>query len=301
MQKKILVVLIGATAVGKTAMAIRLAKHFDTAILSADSRQVFKEMTIGTAKPSQAELAAVPHYFIDSHSIQEEFNAGQFEKNALSVLEKIFSKNNFALLVGGSGLYVKALCEGIDQMPQIDPKIRQNLQEEFEKNGLQPLLDELQATDPLYFEQVDRQNHQRIIRALEICRYSQKPYSDFRIKEKVERNFEILKIGLEMDRQKLYERIDQRMDLMLQNGLWQEAQKLFPLRHLNALQTVGYKEIFDCLENHYDQHEAIRLLKRNSRRYAKRQLTWFGADKEITWFGNEDFEKIIDWIEQKIA
>jgi len=301
MQKKILVVLIGATAVGKTAMAIRLAKHFDTAILSADSRQVFKEMTIGTAKPSEAELAAVPHYFIDSHSIQEEFNAGQFEKNALSVLEKIFSKNNFALLVGGSGLYVKALCEGIDQMPQIDPKIRQNLQEEFEKNGLQPLLDELQAADPLYFEQVDLQNHQRIIRALEICRHSQKPYSDFRIKEKVERNFEILKIGLEMDRQKLYERIDQRMDLMLENGLWQEAQNLFPLRHLNALQTVGYKEIFDCLENHYDQHEAIRLLKRNSRRYAKRQLTWFGADKEITWFGNEDFEKIIDWIEQKIA
>lgn len=297
-----LITIVGATAVGKTAMAIRLAQYFDTEIISADSRQFYIEMNIGTAKPSSAELKAVKHHFINSHHIDNEYNAGQFEKDALATLAEIFQRKKVAILVGGSGLYVKALCEGFDAMPEVAPTIRASLQEELATNGLVPLLKELEEKDLIYYQSVDKSNPQRIVRALEIIRTTHLPYSSFRKKENIgnqlHRPFQIIKIGLDRPREELYQRIDERMDMMIADGLLEEVKKLYPYKHLNAMQTVGYQEIIDYLDGKYNWEEAVRLLKRNSRRYAKRQLTWFRKDTQVQWFSPNSFDKIIAYIQE---
>ncbi|MEO9802457.1 MAG: tRNA (adenosine(37)-N6)-dimethylallyltransferase MiaA [Reichenbachiella sp.] len=300
--KNLLVVVVGPTAVGKTAATISLAKHFNGEIISSDSRQFYKEMEIGTAKPNDEELSQVTHHFVNSHSINEDYDASTFADDAEELLEKLFPVNNVQFMVGGSGLYIKAFCHGLDEMPEANMLIRQTLNDELDDKGLNVLLNELRNSDPVFFEQVDRKNPQRVIRALEVIRGSGKPYSAFRLGEATRtHNFKILKIGLEMDRTVLYERIDRRIDEMITLGLFEEAKKLYPHREMNALQTVGYKEIFDHLDGKYDREEAVRLLKRNSRRYAKRQLTWFRKDSEISWFTPDQLQDIEALINQKIV
>ena len=280
-----LISIVGPTAVGKTALGIELAKELSTEIISADSRQFYQEMEIGTAKPTIEELESAPHHFINSHSINEFYSAGHFERDVLKKLDELFKSNSNVLMVGGAGLYVKAVCEGFDEMPDVDENIRKELNQQFKMDGLASLLQELEERDPIFFDQVDRQNHQRVIRALEVIRSIGKSFATFRNKKPAaKRPFENVKIGLEMSREKLYQRIDDRMDQMIENGLFEEAEKLYTKRELNALQTVGYKEIFGFMENKYDREEAVRLLKRNSRRFAKRQMTWFKRDSEIIWF-----------------
>jgi tRNA dimethylallyltransferase len=300
-----LVAIVGATAVGKTATAIRLAQYFDTEIISADSRQCYIEMNIGTAKPSFEELQAVKHHFINSHHIDNEYNAGQFEKDALATLAEIFQRKKLAVLVGGSGLYVKAVCEGFDAMPEIAPTIRENLQKELAGNGLAPLLKELEEKDFTYYHLVDKSNPQRILRALEVIRATHLPYSSFRKKEntanQVHRPFQVIKIGLNRPREELYQRIEERMDMMIAEGLLEEVKKLYEYKHLNAMQTVGYQEIIDFLDGKYDWGEAVRLLKRNSRRYAKRQLTWFRKDNQIQWFSPDSFDEIVAYVQKSTS
>ncbi len=299
MNKKYLFVVVGPTAVGKTAMGIELAQHFQTEIISADSRQVYRQMELGTAKPDQVEMAAARHHFVNVMNIDNEFNAGQFEDEALQLLDNLFLKNDTVLMVGGSGLYVKALCDGIDEMPKIDPMIREKLNKQKEAEGLGSLVRKLAELDPAYYQIVDQNNPQRIIRALEVIESSGLTYSYFRTQKKAKRSFEIIKVGLELPREILYKRIDNRMDLMIEKGLFEEAAELFPKRHLNALQTVGYSEIFRYLEGEYDKEEAIRLLKRNSRRYAKRQLTWFKKDESTQWFSPSQFSEIIAYLDNQ--
>lgn len=301
-KQKFLVVVVGPTAVGKTDLCVQLAKHYHTEIISADSRQFFKEMSVGTAKPTPEEQQGITHYFVDSHSITEEYNAGAYETDVLQLLEKLFKEKDVVLMTGGSGLYVRAVLEGMDEMPDVDPKIRQELTSQFETEGMAPLLKQLEKLDPLYFAQVDKANTQRVIRALEVCLNSGQPYSSFRKSEKQERPFQIIKIGLNRDRAELYSRIDQRMDQMLEQGLLDEAKSLYPYRQHNALQTVGYKEIFDYLEGKYNWEEAVRLLKRNSRRYAKRQLTWFNKHpEEYTWFHPQQWDEIVGYINERMS
>ncbi|TXK49641.1 tRNA (adenosine(37)-N6)-dimethylallyltransferase MiaA [Pontibacter qinzhouensis] len=295
-----LVVVVGPTAVGKTDLCVQLAKHYNTVIVSADSRQFYKEMTIGTAKPSQQEQQGVPHYFVDSHSITEEYNAGAYEQDVLQLLDKLFQEHELVILTGGSGLYVQAVCEGMDAMPDASPETRDQLTKLYEQQGLAPLLHQLQQLDPVYYDQVDRANPQRVMRALEVCQVSGKPYSWFRRQERPERPFQIIKIGLTRNRQELYQRIDQRMDQMLQQGLLEEVKTLYHYREHNALQTVGYKEIFDFMDGRTDWEETVRLLKRNSRRYAKRQLTWFNKTPEYTWFEPGQWQQILAFIDQTL-
>lgn len=285
---------------GKTDLCVRLARHYQTEILSADSRQFYKEMSIGTAKPTAEEQQGVPHHFIDSHHITEEYNAGAYEQDVLELLEKLFQDHKAAILTGGSGLYIRAVTEGMDEMPETDAAIREQLSRQYQQEGLAPLLEQLRIADPIYYERVDRANPQRVIRALEVCLSSGQPYSSFRREEQQERPFRIIKIGLNRDRQELYDRIDRRMDLMLEQGLLEEARALYPYRQHNALQTVGYKEIFDFLEGKYDWEEAVRLLKRNSRRYAKRQLTWFHKYPDYTWFHPDQWEELTAFIDREM-
>jgi tRNA dimethylallyltransferase len=294
--KKTLVVIVGPTAVGKTSLSIKLAKHFKTEIISADSRQVYREMEKGTAKPSLEELTEVTHHFINSHSITDNFNAAEFEKEALKLLDQLFLQYHIVIAVGGSGLYVDALCKGMDDIPAIDPSVREELNLLFEKEGIESLRNKLKELDPAYYSIVDLHNPQRLIRALEVCVGTGKRYSEYRKKHESSRPFHIVKIGLEIDREELYKRIDLRMDKMIEEGLFEEAKAFYPQRHLNALQTVGYTEIFNYLNGEYDKEEAIRLLKRNSRRYAKRQLTWFRRDEEVKWFQAGDFEEVVGYL-----
>ncbi|GAB3204248.1 tRNA dimethylallyltransferase [Pontibacter aydingkolensis] len=301
-KQKYLVVVVGPTAVGKTDLCVQLAKHYHTDIISADSRQFFKEMNVGTAKPTPEEQQGIKHYFVGSHSISEEYNAGAFEADVLQLLAKLFNEKDVVLMTGGSGLYVRAVLEGMDEMPETDQRIREELSGQLEREGIAPLLEQLEKLDPVYFAQVDKANTQRVVRALEVCLSSGQPYSSFRKSEKQERPFQIIKIGLNRDRAELYSRIDQRMDLMLQQGLLDEAKALYPYRQHNALQTVGYKEIFDYLDGKYNWEEAVRLLKRNSRRYAKRQLTWFTKHPdEYAWFNPQQWEEIVGYINERMS
>ncbi|TAG01679.1 MAG: tRNA (adenosine(37)-N6)-dimethylallyltransferase MiaA [Cytophagia bacterium] len=299
MDKKQLICIVGATAVGKTSLAIQLAHYFNTVIISADSRQFYKELNIGTAKPNALEMDEIIHYFIDNQSITQNYSVGEYEKDALSLLDNLFQKYDTIVAVGGSGLYVRALCDGLDEFPEIDADIRPQLQKELEEKGLSYLTNLLKELDFDYYQEVDLQNTQRVLRAVEVCIGTKKTYSSFRKGKKKERPFQIIKIGLTLPREILYQKIDARMDLMIEQGLEKEATDLLPFAAHNALKTVGYQEIFDFLENKYDWNECVRLLKRNSRRYAKRQITWFGADNEITWFEPNDLEKIINFIEKK--
>jgi tRNA dimethylallyltransferase len=286
--RKTLIVIAGPTASGKTAAAIRLAQHYKTVILSADSRQFYREMAIGTAKPTWNELAAAKHYFIDSHSVTEPFSVGDFEKQGLALLEELFTTHDKVILVGGSGLYIKALCEGFDEIPQVDPAIREQLNEEFAKKGIITLQEELKLADPTYYAEADINNPQRIIRALEVYRETGVPFSSYRKATINTRPFNILKIALDLPREVLYGRINQRVDIMVNDGLVDEVKSLIPHRQVNALNTVGYSELFDYFDGKTDLAKAIDLIKQNTRRFAKRQLTWFRKDKDIVWLAPED-------------
>lgn len=291
---KKLIVVVGPTAVGKTAVAIALAKHFRTEIVSADSRQIFRELNIGTAKPTGAELAQVPHHFINSHSIHETYDAAQYGHDALEVIHRLFERHNEVILCGGSGLYVKAVCEGFDDIPEVPAQIREELLATYERDGIEALQALMIEHDPQLYANIDQKNPHRLMRALEVKLGTGLSIASFRKKNTLQHPFTIVKIGLTLPREALYERIDHRMDLMVEAGLFAEAEALYPLRAINALQTVGYQEIFDFLEGKYDREEAVRLLKRNSRRYAKRQLTWFTRDPQVQWFGPAEVEKIIE-------
>ena len=280
---KYLIAIVGPTAVGKTALSIEIAQELNCEIISCDSRQFYKELEIGTAKPSIEELSKVQHHFINNLSISSDFNVMQFEKEALQVIDTLHKTNDYVVMVGGSGLFYKAICEGFDEIPKVDTKYRDILNQELLDFGIEKLQNELKEKDEEFYNQMDINNSQRLIRALEICRGTGKPYSSYRLGIKKKRPFEIVKIGLEMERVTLFDRIDLRMDQMLEKGLLAEVKSLEKYKSKNALQTVGYKEIFDFLDNIYDWNEAVRLLKRNSRRYAKRQMTWFKKDKEISW------------------
>lgn len=290
-QRPILLVVAGPTAVGKTALCVRLAQCLQTVVVSADSRQFFRELSIGTAKPTPAEMQDVPHYFIDSHSITEEYSAGRFEVDCLALLHELFQQHAVVVLTGGSGLYLQAVTEGFDVMPPIAPEVRATLQRELAEYGLEPLVAELLATDPASHARLDRQNPQRVLRALEVTRGTGQPFSSFHgQKNAPQRPFQTLKIALTREREELYARIDQRVDEMLAAGLLAEVQSVLAHRHHNALQTVGYQEIFDFLDDRQDWPETVRLLKRNTRRYAKRQLTWLRRDPAYHWLHPDEAE-----------
>lgn len=280
---KTLIVICGPTAVGKTDYAIKLAKEIGTEIISADSRQLYREIPIGTAQPSEKELAEVQHHFIATRSIADEYNAGMFERDALALLEQLFKKHDTVVCCGGTGLYVKALCEGLDDVPKADDAIRSELIQRLETDGLESLRAELAKLDPVHFEKMDSQNPQRVIRALEVCLSTGKPFSSFHNSTKKPRLFTVKKIGLELLREELYDRINKRVDLMLNNGWLEEAKSVYDHRHLNALNTVGYKELFSHLSGEMSLEDATEKIKINTRRFSKRQLTWFKKDEEVEW------------------
>ncbi len=291
MPTKQLIIIAGATASGKTGLAIELANQLQTEILSCDSRQFFQEMAIGTAKPDASELAAAPHHFVGHLSIKDSYSVGDYEKDALDLLKKLFIKHNQVIMVGGSGLYVKAVCEGLDVFPNVPIEIRESLKQKYEENGLAYLQSQLQELDPQYYAVVDQHNPQRLIRALEVCLASGQPYSSFRQQKKAARPFRVLHFALQMERSLLYERINRRVDQMMAAGLLEEVKGLLPYAHLNALQTVGYKELFDYLRGLHSLETAVELIKRNTRRYAKRQLTWLRKQANVMWIkGIKDIE-----------
>ncbi len=300
MIKKTLISIVGPTAIGKTALAIGLAQHFGTEIISADSRQFFKEMAIGTAKPNAEELAAAKHHFIDSHTVTQLFSTGDFEVEALKKLEEIFREHELAIMVGGSGLYVNALINGLDEMPNIDLSIRENLNRKFEEEGIAVIQTQLAQLDPEYFAKVDQQNPQRMIRGLEVFLSTGQKLSSMLSATKKERPFNIIKIGLNTDRAVLYDRINKRVDQMIAEGLLDEVKGLMPFKHHNALNTVGYSELFDYLDGKSSLEDAIAAIKQNTRRFAKRQLTWFRRDEEIKWFEPDDKYNIMLYITSAI-
>ncbi len=299
MQKHLLVIA-GPTAIGKTCLSIKLAQRLGTSILSCDSRQFFKEMSIGTAKPCSDELSSAPHLFVDHLSIADNYTVGDYEREALEVLDNIFEQKDAAIMVGGSGLYAKAVCHGLDNFPPIATDIRVGIVAKYEQNGLSFLQELLKKLDPNYYSQVDLNNPQRLIRALEVCVGTGKAYSSFRGKSNVNRSFNTIKIGLSMDRCRLYERINKRVDKMMGTGLLEEAKKLYPFRHFNALQTVGYKELFGYFDGSHSLDKAVELIKRNTRRYAKRQMTWFRKDPNISWFHPLDVGNILTFVGKRM-
>lgn len=301
MSTKTLIVIAGPTGSGKTDLSIRVAEHYRCPIISTDSRQFYRGIPIGTAQPEPEQLERVEHHFIASHELTDDFNCGAYEVAALKRLEELFEKEDYVVAVGGSGLYVKALCEGMDDLPEVEPALRSELAERLKNEGLDALAEQLRELDPAFYEVVDRKNPARVLRALEVCISTGKPYSSLRTGVKRQRPFNIVKIGVNMDRAVLYERIDRRVDIMVEAGLEQEARDVYHLRHLNSLQTVGYREMFDYFDGTISREEAIELIKRNSRRYAKRQLTWFGRDGEIEWFLPTETEKIIEYIDSKVC
>ncbi|RNL54122.1 tRNA (adenosine(37)-N6)-dimethylallyltransferase MiaA [Pedobacter jejuensis] len=299
-KSKTLIVIVGPTAIGKTALAIEVAKHFNTEIISADSRQFFKEMEVGTAKPSLTELAAVKHHFINSHTVEELFSTGDFEIEALKVIDTIFENHDLAVMVGGSGLYINAVINGLDEMPEIDLEIRATLNKQFEEEGLEAIQTQLKSYDPEYFDKVDQNNPQRMIRGLEVFLSTGKKLSSMLSATKKERPFNIIKIALNTDRAKLYDRINQRVDAMVNQGLLEEVKSLVQYRNYNALNTVGYSELFEYLDGKISFDDAISSIKQNTRRFAKRQLTWFRRDEEITWFEPDEVEQVIELIDKNI-
>ena len=294
-----LIVVGGPTGSGKSALAVEIAKHFRAPIISTDSRQMYRGMAIGTAQPTAEELAAVKHYFIADREPEDDFNCGRYEVEALALLDRLFAENKYVVAVGGSGLYIQALCSGMDALPEADDELRNNLKNRLAEEGIESLFAELQSLDPAYAEVVDRCNPARVMRALEVCISSGKPYSEQRSGAVVERPFHIIKIATDMPRDILYDRINRRVDIMVEEGLIAEAEAMYPKRHLNALQTVGYRELFDHFDGKCSLEEAIELVKRNSRRYAKRQMTWFRRDSEFRWFAPSELLDIITYIESQ--
>ena len=301
MEKK-LISIIGPTAIGKTRLAIALAMHFNTDIISADSRQFYKEMRIGTAVPSQEELQSATHHFIQHKTIFEKYSVGDFEKHALKKLKHIYTKKNSAIMVGGSGLYTDAVTKGLDEFPEIDPEIRLQLNTSYEKKGIEYLRAALQKYDPFYYEVVDLGNPHRLIRALEVCIGAKQPYSTFLKKENIQRPFRTITIGITAPREMIYDRINKRVDMMMDQGLLEEAKSVYEHRALNALQTVGYKELFNYFDGNWTLDFAIEEIKKNTRRFAKRQMTWFRKNENVLWVTyNEHFSEIIKRLEERIT
>ena len=294
--KKTLVILFGPTGVGKTDLSIELAKHYKSEIFSCDSRQFYKELNLGVAKPSDLQLKTIKHNFINNVSIHEHYSISKFEVEAISELEKHFEKNDIAFMCGGSGLYIDAICNGVDEMPDHDEKIRQEVIDYYNKNGLEAIRFELKRIDPEYYKVVDLKNPQRILRAIEIYRSTGKTFSSFRVRKKTERNFEIIKLGINLDRDLLYERINKRVDMMVSDGLLGEAQDLYKHKGIVALKTIGYRELFEHFDGVYGLDRAVELIKRNSRHYARRQLTWFRRYEDAKWFSPKDKKEIIKYI-----
>ena len=301
MNNKYLITVLGPTAIGKTKLGIQLAEHFETEVLSADSRQFYREMRIGTAVPSDEELARVRHHFIQDRSVLEDYNVGSFEQDAIELLEDKFRTRKVMVMVGGSGLYVDAVLNGLDEFPEVDASVREKLVELLDEKGLEPLQEMLQKLDPVSYERIDIQNRQRIVRALEICIGTGKPFSSFWMNRRKERSFRSIKIGLRADRQLVYRRINERVDLIMEQGLLEEARRLYPHRDLNALQTVGYRELFSHFDGDLSLEEAVSEIKKNTRRFAKRQGTWFRKDEDITWFDHdEEPAKIIGFLKDRM-
>jgi tRNA dimethylallyltransferase len=298
LSNKYLIVVVGPTAVGKTDLCTYIAQHFQTEIISADSRQYYQGMHIGTAQPTMEQRQKVKHHLIDCFPIDTFYSAGRFGKEALGLINNLFSKYQYLLLTGGSGLYIQAVCEGLDEMPEVPLEIRDYFNNKYREEGLTALVEELAIRDPDYYKIVDLNNPQRIIRALEVCLSTGKPYSQLRLQKEDNhaRPFEIIKIGLNLDRTLLYQRINQRVDQMMEQGLLEEVKALYSYKNYNALQTVGYQELFGYLDKRHTLEEAVNLIKRNTRRYAKRQLTWFTKQPDIKWFSPNDFEAIINYI-----
>jgi tRNA dimethylallyltransferase len=296
--KNYLITIVGPTAIGKTALSIQLANYFKADIISCDSRQFYKEMTIGTAVPNTDELASAAHHFIQNRSIFDDYNVGSFERDALSKLDELFQKNPVQIMVGGSGLYVDAVLKGLDYFPDVDPKIREELTNQLQEKGIETLQEQLKELDPETYHSIAIDNPHRIMRALEICIGAKIPYATFKNKPKTPRNFTSIKIGLNAEREVIYNRINKRVDTMLANGLLEEAKKLYPNKDLNALQTVGYRELFSFFDGEFTQEFAISEIKKNTRRFAKRQGTWFKKDQETLWF---DYQTNINEIITKIS
>ena len=296
--RKRLIVIVGATGSGKTDLSIGIAEHFGAPIISTDSRQFYRGMAIGTAQPSREQMARVEHHLVDCLDVSEEFNCGAYERIALERLSELFDKHDTVVAVGGSGLYIKALCEGMDDLPDASPELREKLLHRLETEGLESLVEELRELDEVYYNEVDKCNPQRVLRAVEVCLTTGKPYSSLRKGGAKKRDFEIVKVGVDYPREELYDRINRRVDMMMAEGLEAEARAMLPHRHLNALQTVGFSELFDYFDGTITKEEAVELIKRNSRRYAKRQMTWFRRDKDIRWFEKPNTDEVIAYLEQ---
>ncbi|MBQ4395165.1 MAG: tRNA (adenosine(37)-N6)-dimethylallyltransferase MiaA [Paludibacteraceae bacterium] len=295
---KTLLLILGPTGVGKTELSLRIAEHFGSPILSCDSRQVFRAIPIGTAASTAEEQARVKHYFVATRELEEDYNAGQYERDAIALMEELFLTHDTLVMTGGSMLYADAVCYGLDDLPAVPETIRRQVQQAYENQGLAWLQSEVQRLDPDYWNEVDRQNPARLIHCVELCLTTGKPYSSLRTATTKNRPFRILKIGLERPREELYDRINRRVEQMIADGLVEEAKAVYPLRHLNSLQTVGYRELFAHFDGEYDLARAIELIQQNSRHYAKRQMTWFRRDKTIHWLNaNETYEKNIHLID----
>lgn len=296
MPMKSLIVLLGPTGVGKTELSLRLAEWIGSPILSADSRQLYKDLPIGTAAPTAEQQKRVVHYFVGTLSLTDYYSASQFEQEVLASCEKLFSTHDSILMTGGSMMYIDAVTKGIDDIPTVRPEIRNAVWQEYEEKGLAPFVEELKKVDPLHFEEVDINNYKRVIHAIEICRQTGLPYSSFRTKKQKDRPFKIIQVGLTRDREELYDRINQRVDQMVADGLVEEAKRVYPFRQYNSLNTVGYKELFTYFDGEWSLDTAIEKIKRNSRVYARKQMTWFKRDKGIMWFHPEQEEEIKQYI-----
>ena len=294
--KKTLIVITGPTAVGKTALCLDIAKHFGIPIINADSRQIYRELKIGTAAPTEDQLRQVRHYFVGTLALTDYYSASMYEEQVMHLLGELFQSSDYALLTGGSMMYIDAVCNGIDDIPTVDDKTRNALKQRLADEGLDALCEQLRELDPEHYEVVDRKNPRRVVHALEICLMTGRTYTSFRTNARKERPFRIIKIGLTRDREVIYNRINQRVDDMMQAGLLDEARSLYHLRHLNALNTVGYKEMFTYLDGTWTLDEAIERLKGNTRRYARKQLTWYKRDPEMTWFSPDDKQLILNHI-----
>ncbi|WP_072530597.1 tRNA (adenosine(37)-N6)-dimethylallyltransferase MiaA [Bacteroides ilei] len=300
MHKPTLLVIIGPTGIGKTDLSLDLAEKYHTCIISADSRQLYADLKIGTASPTSEQLARVTHYFVGTLKLTDYYSAAQYEAEAIKKLEELFQKHSIVVLTGGSMMYVDAVCKGIDDIPTVDKETRQYLMERYEKEGLEPLCAELKLRDPEYYSIADIRNPKRVIHALEICYMTGKTYTSFRTRTKKERPFHIIKIGLQRDREELYKRINQRVDLMIEEGLLEEARKVYPYRNLNSLNTVGYKELFKYFDGEWDLPYAIEKIKQNSRIYSRKQVTWFKRDADITWFHPDQKKEILQFINEEL-
>ncbi len=296
-----LVILLGPTGVGKTELSLRVAEHFGSPIISSDSRQLYKDLPNGTAAPTPEQMARVRHYMVGTLNLTDYYSASNFEEDVISLLNTLHQTTPTVVMTGGSMMYIDAVCKGIDDIPTVTPAIREEIYTQFEREGLENILQELKEADPVHYKEVDRMNYKRVIHAVEICRMTGKPYSSFRTNSKKERPFRIIKIGLTRDREELYDRINYRVDQMMADGLLEEARKVYPFRHLNSLNTVGYKELFNYFDGEWSLDLAIEKIKRNSRVYARKQMTWFKRDEEIEWFHPEQETEIINFIEETIS